>query len=94
MFSKGRHLALALLPLRFDSFSEPRQFRPVLMEIYWLVYDHEYKAVVDGIETNSVMEIDPDDLTEIFRVGNGSKEVVEVHDFKNVSKRLNKSISS
>ncbi|MEQ2197244.1 hypothetical protein XENOCAPTIV_026270 [Xenoophorus captivus] len=47
------------------------------------VYGHEYKAVVDGIETNSVMEIDPDDLTEIFRVGNGSKEVVEVHDFKN-----------
>ncbi|XP_027865363.1 tenomodulin isoform X1 [Xiphophorus couchianus] len=47
------------------------------------VYDHEYKAVVDGVETNSVMEIDPADLTEIFRMGNGSKEVVEVHDFKN-----------
>ncbi|XP_035983330.1 tenomodulin [Fundulus heteroclitus] len=47
------------------------------------VYDHEYKAVVDGVETNSVMEIDPVDLTEIFRMGNGSKEVVEVHDFKN-----------
>ncbi|KAM4732708.1 LOW QUALITY PROTEIN: tenomodulin [Anableps anableps] len=47
------------------------------------VYDHEYKAVVDGVETNSVMEIDPVGLTEIFRMGNGSKEVVEVHDFKN-----------
>ncbi|XP_014879974.1 tenomodulin-like [Poecilia latipinna] len=58
------------------------------MRVFWSfislqVYDHEYKAVVDGVETNSVMEIDPADLTEIFRMGNGSKEVVEVHDFKN-----------
>ncbi|KAM9377811.1 tenomodulin [Pholidichthys leucotaenia] len=47
------------------------------------VYDHQYKAVVDGIERDSVMEIDPVHRTEIFRMGNGSEEVIEVHDFKN-----------
>lgn len=52
----------------------------------WLqVYDHQYKAVVDGVETDSVMEIDPVRRVEIFRMGNGSNEVLEVHDFKNVS---------
>lgn len=49
------------------------------------VYDHQYKAVVDGVETDSVMEIDPGRRIEIFRMGNGSNEVLEVHDFKNVS---------
>lgn len=55
----------------------------------WLsvqVYDHQYKAVLDGVETDSVMEIDPGQRVEIFRMGNGSQEVLEVHDFKNVSK--------
>ncbi|CAL8356086.1 unnamed protein product [Merluccius merluccius] len=47
------------------------------------VYDHQYKAVVDGMETDSVLEIDPAQRIEIFRVGNGSEEVLEVHDFKN-----------
>ncbi|XP_015244619.1 PREDICTED: tenomodulin [Cyprinodon variegatus] len=47
------------------------------------VYDHGFKAVVDGEEMKSVVEIKPDDLTEILRMGNGTKEVVEVHDFKN-----------
>ncbi|XP_072292228.1 tenomodulin [Eucyclogobius newberryi] len=46
------------------------------------VYDQQYKAVVDGVETDSVMEIDPSQRIEIFRMGNGSEEVVEVHDFK------------
>ncbi|XP_033830093.1 tenomodulin [Periophthalmus magnuspinnatus] len=46
------------------------------------VYDQQYKAVVDGVETDSVMEIDPGRRIEIFRMGNGSEEVVEVHDFK------------
>lgn len=50
------------------------------------VYDQQYKAVVDGVETDSVMEIDPGQRIEIFRMGNGSEEVLEVHDFKNVSK--------
>lgn len=54
------------------------------------VYDHQYKAVLDGVETDSMMEIDPGQRIEIFRMGNGSEEVLEVHDFKNVSKRLNK----
>lgn len=31
------------------------------------------------------MEIDPARHIEIFRMGNGSQEVLEVHDFKNVS---------
>lgn len=52
------------------------------------VYDHQYKAVLDGVETDSMMEIDPGQRIEIFRMGNGSEEVLEVHDFKNVSKRL------
>ncbi|XP_057705391.1 tenomodulin [Corythoichthys intestinalis] len=47
------------------------------------VYDHEYKAMLDGVETRSLMEIDPIRQIEIFRIGNGSKEVLEVHDFKN-----------
>lgn len=49
------------------------------------VYEHEYKAVLDGVETDSVMEIEPYQRTEIFKMGNGSQEVVEVHDFQNVS---------
>uniref|UniRef100_A0A3B3I372 Tenomodulin n=1 Tax=Oryzias latipes TaxID=8090 RepID=A0A3B3I372_ORYLA len=48
-----------------------------------LVYEHEYKAVLDGVETDSVMEIEPYQRTEIFKMGNGSQEVVEVHDFQN-----------
>lgn len=58
------------------------------------VYDHQYKAVLDGVETESVMEIDPGQRIEIFRMGNGSEEVLEVHDFKHVSKRLNKATLS
>lgn len=49
------------------------------------VYDHRYKAFVDGVETDSVMEIDPNRRIMTFRTGNGSKEIVEVHDFKNAS---------
>lgn len=47
------------------------------------VYNHHYKAVVDGLERDGVMEIDPGQRIEIFRMGNGSEEVLEVHDFKN-----------
>lgn len=49
------------------------------------VYDHEYRAVLDGVETESVMEIDPAHRIEIFKMGIGSDEVLEVHDFENVS---------
>lgn len=49
------------------------------------VYDHQYKALLDGIETESMLEIDPGQRVEIFRIGNGNEEVIEVHDFKNVS---------
>lgn len=48
------------------------------------VYDHQYKAVLDGMETESMMEIHPAQRIEIFRMGNGTDEVLEVHDFKNV----------
>ncbi|TNN63429.1 Tenomodulin [Liparis tanakae] len=48
-----------------------------------MVYDHRYKAVVDGVEREGMMEIDPGQRIEIFRLGNGSEEVLEVHDFKN-----------
>ena len=55
------------------------------------MYDHQYKAVLDGVETDSVMEIDPGQHIEIFIMGNGSEEVLEVHDFKNVSKGYTRS---
>nr|XP_046180867.1 tenomodulin-like isoform X2 [Oncorhynchus gorbuscha] len=46
------------------------------------VYNQHYQAVLDGMETDSIMEIDPTHRIEIFRMGNGSNEVLEVHDFK------------
>jgi hypothetical protein len=49
------------------------------------VYNQHYQAVLDGMETDSIMEIDPTHRIEIFRMGNGSNEVLEVHDFKHVS---------
>lgn len=48
------------------------------------VYDHQYKAVLDGMETESMMEIYPAQRIEMFKMGNGTDEVLEVHDFKNV----------
>ncbi|XP_063046564.1 tenomodulin [Engraulis encrasicolus] len=50
---------------------------------YGKVYDHAYTAVVDGLETDSLMEIDPVHRVEIFRMGNDTDEILEVHDFKN-----------
>ncbi|KAI1884959.1 hypothetical protein AGOR_G00215260 [Albula goreensis] len=47
------------------------------------VYSHQYKVVLDGVETDSVMEINPAQHMEVFRMGNSSDEVLEVHDFKN-----------
>ncbi|XP_051514957.1 tenomodulin-like isoform X2 [Myxocyprinus asiaticus] len=47
------------------------------------VYNHHYKAVLDGMETESMMKILPDQRIEIFRMGNSTDEVLEVHDFKN-----------
>ena len=64
----------------------------VRLSVLLQVYDHQYKAVLDGVETDSIMEIDPGQRIEIFRIGNGSEEVLEVHDFKNVSKRLNETM--
>lgn len=37
------------------------------------------------METDSLMEIDPVHRVEIFRMGNDTDEILEVHDFKNVS---------
>lgn len=72
-------LTLVLLVLALCFFSLRYLWSPSLGK----VYDHQYKAVVDGVETDSVMEIDPGRRIEIFRMGNGSNEVLEVHDFKN-----------
>ncbi|KAJ8014776.1 hypothetical protein DPEC_G00019250 [Dallia pectoralis] len=64
-------LILGIFSLRY--FWSPSQER---------VYDQHYTAVLDGMETDSVMEIDPVCRVELFRMGNGSDEVLEVHDFK------------
>ncbi|KAG5843598.1 tenomodulin [Anguilla anguilla] len=72
-------LSLLLLSLTLCVFS---------MKQFWSttpgrVYDLQYKVVLDGAETESMMEIDPAHRIEIFRMGNGSEEVLEIHDFKN-----------
>ncbi|KAM4554731.1 tenomodulin [Leuresthes tenuis] len=72
-------LSLVFLVLALCVFSLRYLWGPSLGK----VYDHRYKAVLDGLETDSLMEIDPDERIEIFRMGNGSQEVLEVHDFKN-----------
>ncbi|XP_053284241.1 tenomodulin isoform X2 [Pleuronectes platessa] len=72
-------LVLVFLVLALSVFSLRYLWSPSLGK----VYDHQYKAVLDGIETESVLEIDPGQRVEIFRMGNGSEEVIEVHDFKN-----------
>ncbi|KAI4819178.1 hypothetical protein KUCAC02_004447, partial [Chaenocephalus aceratus] len=72
-------LALVFLVLGLCIFSLRYLWSPSLGK----VYDHHYKAMVDGLERDGVMEIDPGQRIEIFRMGNGSEEVLEVHDFKN-----------
>ncbi|XP_046880870.1 tenomodulin [Hypomesus transpacificus] len=72
-------LGLLLLTLTLGVFSLRSLWSPSLAK----VYDHEYRAVLDGVETESVMEIDPAHRIEIFKMGNGSDEVLEVHDFEN-----------
>nr|XP_023650622.1 tenomodulin [Paramormyrops kingsleyae] len=72
-------LGLVLLSLTLCIFS---------LKYFWSpgprkVYKHQYKVLLDGVEMDSVMEIDPNRLMEMFKVGNGSDEVLEVHDFKN-----------
>ncbi|MFT7810280.1 tenomodulin isoform X1 [Arapaima gigas] len=47
------------------------------------VYEHQYKVLLDGVETDGVMRIDAGHRAELFKMGNGSDEVLEVHDFKN-----------
>ncbi|KAM8909267.1 tenomodulin [Spinachia spinachia] len=64
-------LSLSVFSLRYLWSSRPGK-----------VYNHHYKAVLDGVERDSVMEIDPGQRVEIFRTGNGTEEVLEVHDFK------------
>ncbi|XP_061581679.1 tenomodulin [Cololabis saira] len=71
-------LALVLLVLALCVFGLRYLWGPSLGK----VYDHQYKAMVDGVEMESIMEIDPNDRIEIFKMGNGSQEVLEVHDFK------------
>lgn len=49
------------------------------------VYDVEHTFFSHGEKKKIVMEIDPLARTETFRSGNGSEEILEIHDFKNVS---------
>lgn len=49
------------------------------------VYDMEHTFFSHGEKKKIVMEIDPLARTETFRSGNGSEEILEIHDFKNVS---------
>ncbi|XP_062380537.1 tenomodulin [Sardina pilchardus] len=72
-------LSLVFLLLTVGVFSLRHFWSPTLGK----VYDHEYTAVVDGVETDSLMEIDPVHRVEIFRMGNDTDEILEVHDFKN-----------
>ncbi|XP_061690918.1 tenomodulin isoform X3 [Syngnathoides biaculeatus] len=76
-------LALVFLFLGLCIFSLAYLWSPTLGK----VYDHQYKALLDGVETTSLMEIDPIRQMEIFRIGNGSQEVLEVHDFKHPASR-------
>ncbi|KAJ8385727.1 hypothetical protein AAFF_G00183270 [Aldrovandia affinis] len=72
-------LSLLLLSLTLCVFSVKQFWTPSPGK----VYDLRYKVVLDGAETESLMEIDPTQRIEIFRMGNGSEEVLEIHDFKN-----------
>lgn len=56
-----------------------------LLILLFQVYDLQYKVLIDGEERDSLMEIDSANRIEVFRTGNGSEEVLEIHDFKNVS---------
>lgn len=49
------------------------------------VYDMEHTFFSNGEKKKIVMEIDPLARTETFSSGNGSEEILEIHDFKNVS---------
>nr|XP_046180866.1 tenomodulin-like isoform X1 [Oncorhynchus gorbuscha] len=71
-------LGLVFLVLTLGIFSLRHLWSPSLGR----VYNQHYQAVLDGMETDSIMEIDPTHRIEIFRMGNGSNEVLEVHDFK------------
>ncbi|XP_044124559.1 tenomodulin [Bufo gargarizans] len=46
------------------------------------VYDVEYKFLSDGEKTTVLMEIDPRNKIETFRMENGTDNAVEIHDFK------------
>ncbi|KAI1903063.1 hypothetical protein AGOR_G00023330 [Albula goreensis] len=72
-------LSLLLLSLALCVFSMKQFWTPSPGK----VYDLRYKVVLDGAETDSMMEIDPANRVEIFRMGNGTEEVLEIHDFKN-----------
>ncbi|XP_036381531.1 tenomodulin-like [Megalops cyprinoides] len=72
-------LSLVLLSLTLCVFSMKQFWTPSPTK----VYDLHYKVVLDGAEMDSVMEIDPAHRIEIFRMGNDTDEVLEIHDFKN-----------
>ncbi|KAJ8393596.1 hypothetical protein AAFF_G00058150 [Aldrovandia affinis] len=46
------------------------------------VYSHRYKVALDGVEKDGVMEIDPVNCVEVFRMGDGSDNLLEVQNVK------------
>ncbi|MGH0179602.1 UNVERIFIED_CONTAM: hypothetical protein FKN15_001866 [Acipenser sinensis] len=71
--------ALVILSLVLSIFS----VRHLWMQRTGKVYDLQYKVLIDGEERDSLMEIDSANRIEVFRTGNGSEELLEIHDFKN-----------
>uniref|UniRef100_A0A8D0L4J5 Tenomodulin n=1 Tax=Sphenodon punctatus TaxID=8508 RepID=A0A8D0L4J5_SPHPU len=47
------------------------------------VYDMQHTFINNGEKQKILMSIDPITRTETFRTGNGSEEILEIHDFKN-----------
>ncbi|XP_019392007.1 PREDICTED: tenomodulin isoform X1 [Crocodylus porosus] len=47
------------------------------------IYDMEHTFFSNGEKKTILMEIEPLTRTESFRTGNGSEEILEIHDFKN-----------
>lgn len=72
----------------------PPTGQPLKLEGCWVdphvalasqVYDMEHTFFSNGEKKKIAMEIDPLARTETFSSGNGSEEILEIHDFKNVS---------
>uniref|UniRef100_A0A8C3V1G7 Tenomodulin n=1 Tax=Catharus ustulatus TaxID=91951 RepID=A0A8C3V1G7_CATUS len=75
----GLLLSLLLLSLILVFFGVKYLWNPAPRK----VYDMEHTFFSNGEKKKIVMEIDPLARTETFSSGNGSEEILEIHDFKN-----------